>query len=225
MWRRRGASPKQALYSYMEYHAVRHVVHHVVRHTALHTAHHMGPQQAVWAVAREYTLVHGAVARYARLTGADAAAVGARLDALARATVGGGEAGAAGAGVLTAAVKAGGGDQRAQPAGSLPSAAAAAGAGVGAAVPRLSRVEYEAKLEPFAGVDDRYSTVIRQLGFVILFAPAFPLGASICLASNLLRMRTDGFMLLKSTQEGLPLPSATPTRTARTHTHRTLRST
>ena len=35
---------------------------------------------------------------------------------------------------------------------------------------------------------------------MVLFAPAFPLGASICLGSNLLRMRTDAFMLLKSTR-------------------------
>ena len=55
-------------------------------------------------------------------------------------------------------------------------AAAAAGAETAGAavVPQLSRVEYEAKLEPFAGVDDRYATVIRQLGYVVLFAPAFP---------------------------------------------------
>ena len=162
MWRRRGASPKQAL----------------------------------WAVAREHASLHGAVARYAWLVGADAAAVRARLDALARTTVGGGEAWAAGpAGGAGAAGAAGVAEDR-------PSAAAVA-AGTetaGAAVPQLSRVEYEAKLEPFAGVDDRYATVIRQLGYVILFAPAFPLGASICLASNLLRMRTDAFMLLKSTQ-------------------------
>ena len=163
MWRRRGASPKQA----------------------------------VWAVAREHASLHGAVARYAQLVGADAAAVRARLDALARAMVGGGEAWAAGvAGPAGVAGVAGVADDH--PA----AAAAAAGAETAGAavVPQLSRVEYEAKLEPFAGVDDRYATVIRQLGFVILFAPAFPLGASVCLGSNLLRMRTDAFMLLTSTQ-------------------------
>ena len=70
----------------------------------------------------------------------------------------------------------------------------------GASVPPLGPLEAEAKLEAFVGVGKRYSTVTLQLGYVILFAPAFPLGALVCYLSSLLRLRSDGYMLLRNTR-------------------------
>ena len=121
-------------------------------------------------MAREHAALHGAVAWYARLVGADAAAVRTRLDGLAHATVGGGEAWAAGPAGPAGAARVAEDHPSAMGADAAAAGAETAGAVV---VPQLSRVEYEAKLEPFAGVDDRYATVIRQLGYVVLFGPAF----------------------------------------------------
>lgn len=71
----------------------------------------------------------------------------------------------------------------------------------GIANPRpLSFAEKQAKLEPFGGVNDRYGTLIIQIGYIVLFAPAFPLAALVTYVNNLVRLRADAFLLLESTQ-------------------------
>ncbi len=123
-------------------------------------------RQAAWAVARDHSLLRGAVARYARLAGCDAAAVRARLDALVRATVAGGDGGGGdGDAELPRKPQAATGDAwdvattQAPP---LPRESHAARARArdatrdatrdavrdAAPVPPLSALEYEAKLEP-----------------------------------------------------------------------------
>ena len=39
-----------------------------------------------------------------------------------------------------------------------------------------------------------------QIGYVVLFAPAFPLAAGLCLLTNIWRLRTDAYLLLYNTQ-------------------------
>ena len=58
----------------------------------------------------------------------------------------------------------------------------------------------QAKLEPFEGVFNEYSTIVIQVGYLVLFAPAFPVAAGVCYVSFLFEMRTDAFKLLANTQ-------------------------
>jgi len=68
------------------------------------------------------------------------------------------------------------------------------------AVPKMTQYEEERKLEPHEGCFSEYNNLIITLGYVVLFAPAFPLAAMICYGACLLEMRTDTFKLLSNTQ-------------------------
>lgn len=74
------------------------------------------------------------------------------------------------------------------------------------AVKKMSVYEEQAKLARFdlptglSGVIPKYMTLVIQIGYIILFAPAFPLAAPICLLSNIWRIRADACLLLYNTQ-------------------------
>lgn len=67
-------------------------------------------------------------------------------------------------------------------------------------IPQMSAYERQAKLEPFGGVFDEYNRLIIQIGYIVLFAPAFPIASLVCYVSFLLEIRTDAYKLLASTQ-------------------------
>ena len=60
--------------------------------------------------------------------------------------------------------------------------------------------EQQAKLEPFDGVFYEYNELIIQLGYVILFAPAFPLAALVSFVSCTVEQRADAYKLLIHTR-------------------------
>ena len=64
----------------------------------------------------------------------------------------------------------------------------------------MSFYEEQCKLEPHEGVFGGYQSLIMRIGYVVLFAPAFPLGALVCYASFLLQMRHEGSKLLLNTR-------------------------
>lgn len=64
----------------------------------------------------------------------------------------------------------------------------------------MSYYENQWRLEPHEGVFAEYSRVVVQLGFVVLFAPAVPLGALVCYLSLLFELRSDSYKLLAETQ-------------------------
>jgi hypothetical protein len=70
----------------------------------------------------------------------------------------------------------------------------------GQMVTPLSFYEEQAKLEPFEGVFDEYNRIIIQIGYIVLFAPAFPIVSLICYVSFLFEIRTDAYKLLRNTQ-------------------------
>ena len=70
----------------------------------------------------------------------------------------------------------------------------------GVQVPQLSFYEEQIKLEPFEGVFDEYNRLIIQIGYIVLFAPAFPLASLVCYGSFLLEIRADAYKLLVNTQ-------------------------
>ena len=73
-------------------------------------------------------------------------------------------------------------------------------------VPRMSVYEEQAKLMRFdeptglSGVIPKYVSLLIQIGYIVLFAPAFPFAAIICLLSNIWRIRADACLLLYNTQ-------------------------
>ena len=73
-------------------------------------------------------------------------------------------------------------------------------------VQAMSVYEEQAKLAKFdaksglSGVIPKYTTLVIQIGYILLFAPAFPLAALVCLLSNLVRIRADAYLLLYNTQ-------------------------
>mmetsp|Transcript_11369 Transcript_11369/g.31484 ORF Transcript_11369/g.31484 Transcript_11369/m.31484 type:complete len:272 (-) Transcript_11369:904-1719(-) len=69
--------------------------------------------------------------------------------------------------------------------------------------PPLSFAEHQAKRQEFAGVNPRYGVLIIQLGYIVLFAPAFPIAAAVTYVFNLVRLRGEAFLLLKLTQRPL----------------------
>lgn len=70
----------------------------------------------------------------------------------------------------------------------------------------MSVYEEQAKLAKFdmdtglSGVINKYMQLIIQVGYIVLFAPAFPLAAFICLIANVWRIRADACLLLFNTQ-------------------------
>ena len=67
--------------------------------------------------------------------------------------------------------------------------------------------EEQAKLAKFddeqsgmSGVIDKYLSLVIQIGYIVLFAPASPLAALVCLLANLWRIRADAYLLLYNTQ-------------------------
>jgi len=67
-------------------------------------------------------------------------------------------------------------------------------------LPLLSFYEEQCKLEPFGGTFHEYNRLMIQIGYVVLFAPAFPFAATLCYFSFQLEMRTDAYKLLVNTQ-------------------------
>ena len=63
-------------------------------------------------------------------------------------------------------------------------------------LPRMSPYEEQAKLEPHEGVFSEYSSLIINLGYVVLFAPAFPIAAAICYLTFLFELKTDAYKCL-----------------------------
>jgi len=60
----------------------------------------------------------------------------------------------------------------------------------------LTTVEEDALAHPaYAGPLSDYNELMLQYGFVVLFAPAFPLGAMMAWCNNLLRVRMDGYKI------------------------------
>ena len=60
--------------------------------------------------------------------------------------------------------------------------------------------EAQAKLEPFEGVFSEYSRIVVQLGYVVLFAPAFPLASALLFASFYFELRTDAYKMVCNTR-------------------------
>ena len=73
-------------------------------------------------------------------------------------------------------------------------------------VKEMSVYEEQAKLAKFdqssglSGVIPKYMALVVQVGYVVLFAPAFPLAALLCFFVNLWRLRADAYLLLFNTQ-------------------------
>ncbi|KNC47875.1 transmembrane protein 16H [Thecamonas trahens ATCC 50062] len=94
------------------------------------------------------------------------------------------------------------------------SGSAAAGAAVGGSAATLplsgaerAAVEREAQRAALTRTISQYAEIVTQLGYVLLFAAAFPLAAVFALANNVVEIRTDAVTLLKAYQR--PLPHAT----------------
>jgi len=64
----------------------------------------------------------------------------------------------------------------------------------------ISNIEDQAMLEPHEGVFSEYNKLIIQIGYVVLFAPSFPVAAAVCYIGNLSEIRTDAYKLLVNTQ-------------------------
>jgi hypothetical protein len=64
----------------------------------------------------------------------------------------------------------------------------------------LSSKEAECKLEPYEDMFNEYNHLVISLGYMVLFAPAFPAAALICYVSFLFETRTDAYKLLVNTQ-------------------------
>jgi hypothetical protein len=73
-------------------------------------------------------------------------------------------------------------------------------------VPEMTVYEEQAKLNKFdgptglTGVIHKYMVLVIQVGYVVVFAPAFPLAALVCFVSNIFRLRADARLLLFVTQ-------------------------
>lgn len=73
-------------------------------------------------------------------------------------------------------------------------------------IPQMSVYEDQAKLVMFdsttglSGVIPMYMKLMIQIGYIVLFAPVFPLAALICLLANVCRLRADAYLLLFNTQ-------------------------
>jgi hypothetical protein len=71
---------------------------------------------------------------------------------------------------------------------------------------KMSLYEEQAKLMKFdtksglSGVIMKYMRLLIQVGYIVLFAPAFPLAALVCLLANLWRIRADAYLMLFNTQ-------------------------
>merc|ERR1719482_1886880 len=64
----------------------------------------------------------------------------------------------------------------------------------------LTFYEEQTKLEPFDGVFGEYNRLIIQIGYIVLFAPAFPIASLVCYVSFLFEIRSDAYKLLCNTQ-------------------------
>jgi hypothetical protein len=51
-------------------------------------------------------------------------------------------------------------------------------------------------MAPHTGIFSEYNSLIINLGYVVLFAPAFPVAAAICYLTFLIELRTDAYKLL-----------------------------
>ena len=73
-------------------------------------------------------------------------------------------------------------------------------------VPPMSKYEKEAKRSKFdattglSGVIQKYMSLLIQIGYIVLFAPAFPIAALLAFFFNILRLRADAYLLLYNTQ-------------------------
>ncbi len=67
----------------------------------------------------------------------------------------------------------------------------------GAVVGGLRYYEKQGTLTPLVSTVDEYSELVLQLGYVALFAVAFPLGALLALFNNLIEIRSDAHKLLR----------------------------
>jgi len=65
-------------------------------------------------------------------------------------------------------------------------------------LPKMSAYEEQAKLEPHDGIFSEYNSLIINLGYVVLFAPSFPIAAAICYFTFLVELKADAFKLLKN---------------------------
>lgn len=66
--------------------------------------------------------------------------------------------------------------------------------------PDMSVYETQSKLAEYDGVSAEYNELLIQVGYIVLFASAFPLAALACYANNLIEIRSDAFKLLVNTQ-------------------------
>ena len=68
------------------------------------------------------------------------------------------------------------------------------------AIPPMSLYEEQNKLAAERGVFKDYSTQIIQFGYVVLFAPAFPIASLVCWLGNLIEVRSDAYRYLVSSR-------------------------
>ena len=64
----------------------------------------------------------------------------------------------------------------------------------------MSPYEAQARLPEFEGVLPEYARLVIHLGYVVLFAPAFPLASLVCYAAFALEIRQDAYKLLAQTR-------------------------
>jgi hypothetical protein len=67
-------------------------------------------------------------------------------------------------------------------------------------IKKMTVYEKQAKLEPHEGVFSEFSNILLQLGYVVLFAPAFPLASALLWTSFYFELRTDAFKMVKNTR-------------------------
>ena len=67
-------------------------------------------------------------------------------------------------------------------------------------LPKMTYYEGQAKLEPFEGIFSEYSNILLQLGYVVLFAPAFPLASALLWLSFYFELRTDAYKMVCNTR-------------------------
>ena len=63
--------------------------------------------------------------------------------------------------------------------------------------------EQQVNLQPYEGVFSKYARLTVNVGYIVLFAPAFPLASLVCFLSLLWETRADAHKLLISTQRPL----------------------
>lgn len=71
----------------------------------------------------------------------------------------------------------------------------------------MTRAQKNARLDPYTGTMDKYSEIVIQFGYVILFGGAFPAGPICALLNNIIEIRTNAIRFVKFSQRAPSEPA------------------